>query len=91
MLNAQAILIDAINFARVKRIGIDEIALVKGQGNYLAVIVDLDTNKPIEILRSALRYRVGVKSYVKSLRDGVMPCWSKSMKSVLTFGIRIKN
>lgn len=52
MLNAQAILIDSINFSQVKRIGIDEIALVKGQGNYLAIIVDLDTNKPIEILRS---------------------------------------
>jgi transposase len=47
MLNAQAILIETINFARVKRIGIDEISLVKGQGNYLAIIVDLDTNKPI--------------------------------------------
>ncbi len=52
MLNAQAILIESIDFTRVKRIGIDEIALVKVQGNYLAVIVDLDTNKPIEILRS---------------------------------------
>lgn len=52
MLNAQAIFIESIDFARVKRIGIDEISLVKGQGNYLAVIVDLDTNKPIEILRS---------------------------------------
>jgi len=29
----------------VKKLGIDEIALVKGQGNYLAVLVDLDTHK----------------------------------------------
>ncbi|MEH1790355.1 MAG: ISL3 family transposase, partial [Nostoc sp.] len=34
------------------RLGIDEIALVKGQGNYLAVLVDLDTHKPIEIVNS---------------------------------------
>jgi transposase len=37
---------------QVRRLGIDEIALVKGQGNYLAVLVDLDTHKPIEIVNS---------------------------------------
>ncbi len=52
MLNAQVIQIESIDFSKVRRIGIDEIALVKGQGNYLAIIVDLDTNKPIMILRS---------------------------------------
>ena len=36
----------------MKRLGIDEIALVKGQGNYLAVLVDLDTRKPIELVKS---------------------------------------
>jgi transposase len=48
MLNAEATLIESINFSQVKRIGIDEIALVKGQGNYFAIIVDLDANKPDE-------------------------------------------
>ncbi|MEH2380853.1 MAG: ISL3 family transposase [Nostoc sp.] len=68
MLNAQAILIESIDFARVKRIGIDEIALVKGQGNYLAIIVDLDTNKPIEILRSALRSSASLSRRSEELR-----------------------
>ncbi len=36
----------------IKRLGIDEIALVKGQGNYCAVLVDLDSKKPIFILES---------------------------------------
>lgn len=41
-----------LNLSQVKRLGIDEIALVKGQGDYLAVIVDLDSHKPIEIVQS---------------------------------------
>lgn len=36
----------------IKRLGIDEIALVKGQGNYCAVLVDLDSRKPIGIIES---------------------------------------
>ncbi|PNJ92655.1 transposase, partial [Cylindrospermopsis raciborskii] len=44
--------IQKINLRGVKRLGIDEIALVKGQGNYLAVLVDLDTRKPIEIVKT---------------------------------------
>jgi transposase len=52
MLKAQVSQILSINLSEVKRLGIDEIALVKGQGNYLAVIVDLDTHKPIELVRS---------------------------------------
>ncbi|MDJ0725090.1 MAG: ISL3 family transposase, partial [Prochloraceae cyanobacterium] len=34
----------------IKKLGIDEIAWVKGQKNYCAVIVDLETRKPINIL-----------------------------------------
>lgn len=34
----------------LKRLGIDEIALIKGHGNYCAVLVDLDTSKPVAIL-----------------------------------------
>ncbi|WP_422394229.1 ISL3 family transposase [Nostoc flagelliforme] len=34
----------------LKRLGIDEIALVKGKGNYCAVLVDIDTSKLIAIL-----------------------------------------
>jgi transposase len=52
MLKKQISQILNINLSQVRRIGIDEIALVKGQGNYLAIIVDLDTRKPIEIVES---------------------------------------
>ena len=34
----------------LKRLGIDEIALVKGKGNYCAVLVDLDNSKLLAIL-----------------------------------------
>lgn len=34
----------------IKRLGIDEIALVKGKGNYCAVLIDLDTSKLVNIL-----------------------------------------
>ena len=52
MLKTQVSQILNINLSQVKRLGIDEIALVKGQGNYLAVLVDLDTRKPIELVKS---------------------------------------
>jgi transposase len=52
MLKGQASQILNINLSQLKRLGIDEIALVKGQGNYLALLVDLDTHKPIEIVKS---------------------------------------
>lgn len=52
MLKKQVTQILNINLSQIKKLGIDEIALVKGQGNYLAVLVDLDTHKPIEIVQS---------------------------------------
>lgn len=39
-----------LKFTNLKRLGIDEIALIKGKGNYCAVLVDLDTSKLIAIL-----------------------------------------
>jgi Transposase len=41
-----------IDVSEIKRLGIDEIALIKGQGNYLGVLVDLDKRKPIDIVES---------------------------------------
>ena len=35
----------------LKKLGIDEIALVKGQGNYCAVLIDIDQSKVIAIKR----------------------------------------
>jgi transposase len=52
MLEAQATSMREIDLSHIKRLGIDEIALIKGQGHYLAVLVDLDTHKPIEIVKS---------------------------------------
>lgn len=58
MLRGQVAQILNINLSQVSRLGIDEIALVKGQGNYLAVLVDLDTHKPIEIVKSRRREEI---------------------------------
>jgi transposase len=52
MLKGEVSQILNLNLIHLKRLGIDEIALVKGQGNYLAILVDLDTHKPIEIVHS---------------------------------------
>lgn len=35
----------------LKRLGIDEIALIKGQGNYCAVLIDIETSKLITIVK----------------------------------------
>jgi transposase len=35
----------------LKKLGIDEIALIKGQGNYCAVLIDLETSKLITIVK----------------------------------------
>lgn len=44
--------------SELKRLGIDEIALVKGQGNYCAVFVDLDKAKLIAIISSRTQEKV---------------------------------
>ena len=36
--------------SELKRLGIDEIALIKGKGNYCAVLIDLDKSKLIDIM-----------------------------------------
>jgi len=41
-----------IDLCQLKRLGIDEIALKKGQGQYIVVLVNLDTNKPVGFVRS---------------------------------------
>ncbi|WP_375514278.1 hypothetical protein [uncultured Nostoc sp.] len=40
----------------LKRLGIDEIALVKGKGNYCAVLIDLDTSKLLAILSDRILF-----------------------------------
>ena len=41
-----------IDLSEIERLGMDEISLVKGQGNYLGVLVDLDSGNPIDIVES---------------------------------------
>lgn len=43
----------------LKRLGIDEIALIKGQGNYCAVLVDLDSSKLLMILEGRTKEEIG--------------------------------
>ena len=54
----------------IKRLGIDEIALVKGQGNYCAILVDLDSRKPIAILNS--RKQSELRKVFQSWGSGVL-------------------
>ena len=42
----------------LKRLGIDEIALIKGQGKYCAVLVDLDQGKLIEIISDRRKEKI---------------------------------
>ena len=65
MLKREVAQIQKINLRGLKRLGIDEIALVKGQGNYLAVLVDLDTRKPIEIVKTRR---------IEDIRE-ILICW----------------
>jgi transposase len=40
-----------LNLSSLKRLGIDEISLVKGQGKFIVVLVDLDTGKLVGLVR----------------------------------------
>ncbi len=42
----------------LKKLGIDEIALVKGQGNYCAVLIDIDQSKVIAILEERTQEKI---------------------------------
>ena len=42
----------------LKRLGIDEIALTKGQGNYCAVLIDLDQSKLVAILTERTQSKI---------------------------------
>lgn len=44
--------------SELKRLGLDEIALIKGQGNYCAVLIDLDKSKLIEIVESRTQEKI---------------------------------
>jgi transposase len=45
----------------LKKMGIDEIALVKGKGNYCAVLVDLEKSELIAILERRTQSEIEIK------------------------------
>lgn len=51
MINHVAQQIFPINLSDLKRLGIDEISLVKGQGKFIVVLVDLDTGKLVGLVK----------------------------------------
>ena len=51
MINQISKIIFPINIKNLKRLGIDEISLVKGQGKFIIVLVDLDTGKLIGLVK----------------------------------------
>ncbi|PLZ86461.1 ISL3 family transposase, partial [Fischerella thermalis CCMEE 5196] len=55
---------------QIKKLGIDEITLVKGGKNYAAVLVDLETRKPIALLEK--RNKAVIAEYLSSLGSDVL-------------------
>lgn len=47
-----------INLENLKRLGIDEISLVKGQGKFIVVLVDLETHKLIGLVRARTQLEI---------------------------------
>jgi len=54
----------------LKKLGIDEITHLKGGKNYVAVIVDLDTRKPIELLEK--RNKEVIAEYLRGLGSDIL-------------------
>lgn len=58
MLKDQAVKLREEKPSLLKKLGIDEIALVKGKGNYCAVLVDLEQSKVIDILEERSQEKI---------------------------------
>jgi transposase len=56
--------------SNLKKLGIDEIALIKGQGNYCAVLIDLETSKLITIVKG--RTQAEIEPVLKSWGSEVL-------------------
>ena len=59
-----------IDLSSLKRLGIDEIALRKGQGNYIVVLVDLDRHVPIDFAPS--RKQEDIKEVLEGWGEAVL-------------------
>ena len=67
---------------QLKKLGIDEIAWVKGQKNYCAVLVDLETRKPVDILENRTKdclrecFEKWVTEVLKNIEEVSIDLWS---------------
>jgi transposase len=59
-----------VDLSQLKRLGIDEIALRKGQGNYIVVLVDLDRRVPIGFAPS--RQQVDLRKVLEEWGEAVL-------------------
>jgi transposase len=59
-----------ISLNNLKRLGIDEISLVKGQGKFIIVLVDLDTGKLIGLVKE--RKAKTLEDYLKSWGEEIL-------------------
>jgi transposase len=59
-----------ISLKDLKRLGIDEISLVKGQGKFIIVLVDLDTGKLIGLVKE--RKAKTLENYLKSWGEDIL-------------------
>jgi transposase len=64
----------------LKRLGIDEIAMIKGQGNYYAVLVDIDLGKMIGIVEK--RTEEALIEYLKGWGEDRVSARKKETKNV---------
>lgn len=53
----------------VRRLGIDEVSLLKGRGNFVLVLYDLDTHEVLDVLPNRLKRTL--EKYLKAHRDSV--------------------
>lgn len=70
MINQVAKIILPINLKGLKRLGIDEISLVKGQGKFVVVLVDLDTGKLIGIISE--KKSIQIEKVLRSWGDEIL-------------------
>jgi transposase len=70
MVNYVADLAINIDLTNLKRLGIDEISLVKGLGKFIVVLVDLDQRKPIGFVKS--RTQVEISKVMRAWGETVL-------------------
>ena len=70
MINQVSQEIFPINLKNLKRLGIDEITLVKGQGRFIIVLVDLDTGKLIGLIPE--RKAKTLEKYLTSWEEDIL-------------------